>query len=254
MGRPAAKKGDKSVVKTEDGWKSSEELQGQGGGGATSDLRAEIAHAFQVKINRTRTDHAAAGQRHARLAETSEQRTQNANRTAHLADQIVVSMSVDLRRLHRERAAVPLQLVVGVRRAAADGRLRPVHHRDVLERTERRLVPGELPQLAAAAHHGERHVHVVDLARERARAANGGECRVGQPQAPEAPEAVVGVGTRDVLHREAGVAHVEARAVLVVDAVAPGGGVGERAVAGFPVGGVVPAGTGDAAGIWPLIG
>jgi hypothetical protein len=29
----AAKKGDKSAVKTQDGWKSSEELQGQGGGG-----------------------------------------------------------------------------------------------------------------------------------------------------------------------------------------------------------------------------
>ena len=57
-----------------------------------------------MQINRPRADDAAAGQRNPRMAQAPEQRAEDADRTAHLADEFVVAVGFDLGGLHGQRA------------------------------------------------------------------------------------------------------------------------------------------------------
>src|ERR1043166_2542644 len=74
------------------------------------DLRPQIAHAFQMQINRARPNHAAARQRNFRLMLTSQERPENADRAAHLADQIVIANGLQFARLDRNDVPIHLHL------------------------------------------------------------------------------------------------------------------------------------------------
>ena len=59
------------------------------------DLRAQLLQALQVQIDGPRSDGAAAGQRHARLAHARDQRPQHQRGSAHGLDQLVGSFGID---------------------------------------------------------------------------------------------------------------------------------------------------------------
>ena len=77
--------------------------------------RAEALEAFEVQVNRAVADDAAAGQRDGGLLFAPEQRAEHADGRAHFADDLVRSFGDDFLRLHRDRAARPLDLRAEVR-------------------------------------------------------------------------------------------------------------------------------------------
>ena len=75
-----------------------------------SDARAQFAETFQVQINWARSDDTATGQRDTGATQPAHQRAKNANRAAHLADQIVVAHTFDPPSVQGECVAVEFHL------------------------------------------------------------------------------------------------------------------------------------------------
>ena len=74
------------------------------------DLCTQCLEPFQMKIDGPRANDASAGQRDGRFVQTAEQRSHDANRAAHLANQIVIAVRLDLRGLHGHGVALHLHL------------------------------------------------------------------------------------------------------------------------------------------------
>ena len=70
------------------------------------DAGAHLLEALQMQIDRASADGAAAGQRHARLADARQQRTEHKERGPHLADDVVGRLGIGNGAPEGQRAAV----------------------------------------------------------------------------------------------------------------------------------------------------
>ena len=78
--------------------------------GFDGNLGSEIPHPLQMKINGASPDDTATRQRNSRMTLAPQQRTEDANRPAHLADEIVIPDRIQLGGADRHRIAVHFDL------------------------------------------------------------------------------------------------------------------------------------------------
>ena len=77
---------------------------------------AQRLQALEMQVNRARANDATARQGDHRLAAPPQQRTENAHRAAHLADQIIIAQALDPRGAHGERCRRRISLPPPARR------------------------------------------------------------------------------------------------------------------------------------------